>query len=88
MDTTELVRRDPTTWEIPKVGPMRVPVLLYADEALVRDMDDKIREQACNVATLPGIVDAVHVMPDAHSGYGFPIGGVAAFDAAAGGAHA
>lgn len=85
MNPTELVRRDITTWEIPKAGSMRVPVVIYAGETLVRDMDDKVREQACNVATLPGIVDAVHVMPDAHWGYGFPIGGVAAFDAAAGG---
>ena len=85
MNPTELVQRDPTTWEIPQAGAMRVPVVLYAGEALVRDMDDKVREQACNVAMLPGIVDTVYVMPDAHWGYGFPIGGVAAFDAAAGG---
>ena len=45
---------------------MRAPVLLYADEALIRGMDDKVSEQASNVATLPGIVGAVHVMPDAH----------------------
>jgi len=85
MDPAQLIQRDATTWEIPRAGAMRVPVLLYAGDALVRDMDDKVREQACNVATLPGIVDAVHVMPDAHWGYGFPIGGVAAFDARAGG---
>ena len=85
MNPTELVHRDETTWEIPPTGAMRVPIVIYAGEALVRDMDDKVREQACNVATLPGIVDAVYVMPDAHWGYGFPIGGVAAFDAAAGG---
>ncbi len=85
MDTTQLIQRSSTTWEIPPTGEMRVPVLLYAGEALVRAMDDKVREQASNVATLPGIVDAVHVMPDAHWGYGFPIGGVAAFDAHAGG---
>ena len=85
MQPTELIQRDATTWEIPPAGAMRVPVLLYAGEQLVRDMDDKVREQASNVATLPGIVDAVHVMPDAHWGYGFPIGGVAAFDARAGG---
>jgi tRNA-splicing ligase RtcB len=48
-------------------------------------MDEKVREQACNVASLPGIVEAMHVMPDAHWGYGFPIGGVAAFDPVAGG---
>jgi len=84
MNTSDLIDRD-TSWEIPRTGAMRVPVQLHAGEALVRDMDDKVREQACNVATLPGIVEAVHVMPDAHWGYGFPIGGVAAFDPAAGG---
>jgi tRNA-splicing ligase RtcB (3'-phosphate/5'-hydroxy nucleic acid ligase) len=60
---------------------MRVPGVIYAAEALVRDMDDKVYEQTCaNVATLPGIVGASYAMPDAHWGYGFPIGGVAAFD--------
>ena len=43
-------------------------------------MDDKVYEQAANVARLPGIVQASYAMPDAHWGYGFPIGGVAAFD--------
>lgn len=66
-------------------GAMRVPAVLYGSEPLVRDMDDKVREQAVNVATLPGIVRASYVMPDGHWGYGFPIGGVAAFDAAEGG---
>jgi tRNA-splicing ligase RtcB len=64
---------------------MLVPVVIYATEALVRDMDEKVREQAVNVACLPGIVRASYVMPDGHWGYGFPIGGVAAFDAAHGG---
>lgn len=85
MNTTDLVHRTATTWEIPPAGPMRVPVILYGGDALIGAMDEKVREQACNVATLPGIVAAVHVMPDAHWGYGFPIGGVAAFDPAAGG---
>jgi tRNA-splicing ligase RtcB len=85
MEISQLVQRDPMTWELPRSGAMRVPVIVYASEALVREMDEKVREQACNVASLPGIVEAVHVMPDAHWGYGFPIGGVAAFDAAAGG---
>lgn len=66
-------------------GAMRVPAVIYASEPLVRDMDEKVREQAVNVATLPGIVRASYVMPDGHWGYGFPIGGVAAFDAAQGG---
>ena len=64
---------------------MRVPAIIYADEALIRDMDDKVYDQAVNVATLPGIVQASYAMPDAHWGYGFPIGGVAAFDADEGG---
>lgn len=85
MDTARLIRRDTFTWEIPPKGKMRVPAILYADEALIRAMDEKVYEQATNVATLPGIVQAAYAMPDAHWGYGFPIGGVAAFDPAAGG---
>jgi len=64
---------------------MRVPAIIYADENLLRDMDDKVYEQAANVASLPGIVQASYAMPDAHWGYGFPIGGVAAFDPDQGG---
>ncbi len=64
---------------------MRVPGVIYADEALVRAMDDKVPEQVANVAALPGIVKASFAMPDAHWGYGFPIGGVAAFDPDEGG---
>jgi len=64
---------------------MRVPAVVFADAALIRDMDDKVLEQATNVAQLPGIVSASYAMPDAHWGYGFPIGGVAAFDPAEGG---
>jgi tRNA-splicing ligase RtcB len=64
---------------------MRVPAIIYADENLIRDMDDKVYDQAVNVATLPGIVQASYAMPDAHWGYGFPIGGVAAFDPDRGG---
>jgi tRNA-splicing ligase RtcB len=85
MDTTDLIRHGECDWEMPARGKMHVPVRLFASEALVRAMDDKVREQAVNVATLPGIVGASYVMPDAHWGYGFPIGGVAAFDAERGG---
>lgn len=74
-----------TLWRVEPHGPMRVPGLFYADEALLRDMDAKVYEQLCNVASLPGIVGAACAMPDAHWGYGFPIGGVAAFDPAEGG---
>ncbi|MBW2253579.1 MAG: RtcB family protein, partial [Deltaproteobacteria bacterium] len=64
---------------------MRVPAILYADRDLVREMDDKVLDQMTNVASLPGIVRASYAMPDAHWGYGFPIGGVAAFDPDLGG---
>ena len=76
---------DGNTWEIPAQGPMRVPAIIYADRALIEAMDDKVYQQVSNVATLPGIVGHAYAMPDAHWGYGFPIGGVAAFDAEAGG---
>ncbi len=64
---------------------MRVPGLIFADTALLQDMDDKVCEQLGNVACLPGIVKGAMAMPDAHWGYGFPIGGVAAFDPGEGG---
>ncbi len=85
MDTNRFTRVDATTWRIEPDGAMRVPAVIYADENLLRDMDDKVYEQAANVATLPGIVQASYAMPDAHWGYGFPIGGVAAFDPDKGG---
>jgi tRNA-splicing ligase RtcB len=59
---------------------MRVPVHLFASEKLLSEMDEQVFVQAANVAALPGIVGASLCMPDAHWGYGFPIGGVAAFD--------
>jgi len=71
-------------WQIPVSGRMRVPAILYADAGLMEAMDDKVYEQLVNVAGLPGIVQAAYAMPDAHWGYGFPIGGVAAFDADSG----
>ncbi|MEX0752199.1 MAG: RtcB family protein [Xanthobacteraceae bacterium] len=80
MDLARFTRVDETTWRIEPQGAMRVPAVIYADEKLIRDMDDKVYEQAANVTKLPGIVQACYVMPDAHWGYGFPIGGVAAFD--------
>ena len=70
-------------WEIPaseKRG-MLVPARLYASEALLARMDEGVFEQITNVACLPGIVRAALCMPDGHWGYGFPIGGVAAFRA-------
>ncbi len=79
------IQRDEFVWEIPARGRMRVPAVIYADAGLIGNMDDKVFEQAANVASLPGIVGAAYAMPDAHWGYGFPIGGVAAFDPAQGG---
>jgi tRNA-splicing ligase RtcB len=69
-------------WEIPqswKEG-MQVPARIYATEKLLKEMDEGVYEQITNVACLPGIQKAALCMPDGHWGYGFPIGGVAAFD--------
>ncbi|MGX2040002.1 RtcB family protein [Methylocaldum sp. MU1018] len=85
MDINRLTRLSEFAWRIEPADGMRVPVVIYADEALIRNMDEKVREQAVNVTRLPGIVGACYAMPDAHWGYGFPIGGVAAFDAEQGG---
>jgi tRNA-splicing ligase RtcB len=66
---------------IPRHGPMRVPVLLFASGAILEQvLKDKSLEQAANVACLPGITGPSLAMPDIHQGYGFPIGGVAAMD--------
>jgi len=67
-------------WEIPREGEMRVPGRIFASAELVGDFDDNVVKQIKNVASLPGIQQASMAMPDAHWGYGFPIGGVAAFD--------
>ena len=85
MEPSHFTRLDETAWQIECSGAMRVPAIIYADENLIRDMDEKVYAQLSNVATLPGIVRAAYAMPDAHWGYGFPIGGVAAFDPAEGG---
>ena len=85
MDLDLLTRESDCAWRIEPHGPMRVPAVIYGDEELVRAMDGKVYEQITNVAALPGIVHAAYAMPDAHWGYGFPIGGVAAFDAQDGG---
>ncbi|WP_457742053.1 intein-containing RctB family protein [Thermococcus sp.] len=78
-----LKRIDKIRWEIPKFDRrMRVPGRVYADDQLIEKMrQDRTLEQAANVAMLPGIYKYSIVMPDGHQGYGFPIGGVAAFDA-------
>jgi tRNA-splicing ligase RtcB len=81
-----LVQAGPVRWQIEPHGDMRVPGMVFASKALLPDVvSDRSLEQVVNVATLPGIVEASFAMPDVHWGYGFPIGGVAATDVAAGG---
>src|SRR5512146_2775942 len=75
----EVRRVSDTIWEIPtsyKEG-MRVPARIFGTEKLIEQMDEAVYEQVTNVATLPGITQYALCMPDGHSGYGFPIGGVA-----------
>ncbi len=77
----KIERTDDSTYTIPRQGKMRVPGVLFADGRLYAGIDDgACLEQLMNVACLPGIVEASMAMPDIHWGYGFPIGGVAAFD--------
>jgi tRNA-splicing ligase RtcB len=82
----ELVAETPYRWRIERRGAMRVPGIVFAvDSLLPAAAEDRSLVQVANVATLPGIVEASYAMPDVHWGYGFPIGGVAATDVAAGG---
>jgi|TARA_B100001971_G_scaffold72955_1_gene67231 tRNA-splicing ligase RtcB len=77
----ELKKINEFTWQMDKQGPMKVPAIIYASEKILDKIkQDKTLEQAKNVACLKGIQRAAYTMPDAHQGYGFPIGGVAAFD--------
>jgi tRNA-splicing ligase RtcB len=85
MDLGRLERDSEYQWRLPKRGPMQVPGILYGDREQILQMDDKVYSQLYNVTLLPGLVGPVCAMPDAHWGYGFPIGGVAAFDADKGG---
>jgi len=72
---------DDWRWRIPREGRMRTEGLIYADDKMMSDIrKDQSLLQVANVATLPGIVKKSMAMPDIHWGYGFPIGGVAAFD--------
>jgi tRNA-splicing ligase RtcB len=72
---------DPFRWRVPRTGGMRTDGLIFADAELMHDLEgDQCIQQVINVAHLPGIVGPSIAMPDIHWGYGFPIGGVAAFD--------
>jgi len=82
----EIIAESEYRFVIPRHGRMRVPGVVFATRALIPDpAADRALEQVVNVAELPGIVVASYAMPDVHWGYGFPIGGVAATDAARGG---
>ena len=85
MNINNLHRISDVEWRIDADAGMRVPAIIFGSEELILGMDDKVYDQVTNVARLPGIVKASYAMPDAHWGYGFPIGGVAAFDADQGG---
>jgi len=78
----EINQVDDNIYEIEKDGEMNVPGRIYASEELLEEIKgDDTLEQVRNMATIPGIEKYSIVMPDGHQGYGFPIGGVAAFDA-------
>jgi tRNA-splicing ligase RtcB len=78
----QIEQLDAYRWRLPKDQCMRTEGLIYADEELFRDLrNDPSLGQVAGVACLPGIVGPSMAMPDCHYGYGFPIGGVAAFDA-------
>jgi tRNA-splicing ligase RtcB (3'-phosphate/5'-hydroxy nucleic acid ligase) len=82
MAIEKLRRIDDTKIEIPidfKPG-MRVNGVIYVDEVLEKELEPQSIDQVTNVAMLPGIVKSSMAMPDIHTGYGFSIGGVAAFD--------
>jgi tRNA-splicing ligase RtcB (3'-phosphate/5'-hydroxy nucleic acid ligase) len=82
MSLEKLRRIDETKIEVPmdyKAG-MHVPGIIYADRKLEKELEAHSIEQVANVAALPGIQKASLAMPDIHTGYGFTIGGVAAFD--------
>jgi len=79
--TKNMLRIDDFTWEIPrgtKPG-MKVPARIIGSREIIDDLDEGVVQQITNVACLPGIRNYAYCMPDGHRGYGFPIGGVAAF---------
>ncbi|MBI3969852.1 MAG: RtcB family protein [Chloroflexi bacterium] len=86
MDLGRLQQIDEYTWTLRNgAANGRGPVQFFGSAPLLASMDDKVLEQLANVAKLPGLVGAAMAMPDAHWGYGFPVGGVAAFDPEQGG---
>ncbi len=81
MSEIKLEKIDDNRWLIPQTGGMKVPGVIYANDNIRQLLkNDESPHQVANVAHLPGIVNYSLAMPDIHWGYGFPIGGVAAFD--------
>ncbi|MBN1154942.1 RtcB family protein [candidate division KSB1 bacterium] len=81
MSSLKFLQKTDYLWEIPQEGKMRVPGRIYASKKMLNSIRaDNAPDQVCNVAHLPGIVNYSLAMPDIHWGYGFSIGGVAAFD--------
>jgi hypothetical protein len=77
----EIKKIDDYRWEVRQTGAMRVPGRVYTSSEMLKTLQqEEALKQVANVATLPGIVKFSLAMPDIHWGYGFPIGGVAAFD--------
>lgn len=85
MDIKSLHKISDYIWEIPAEGDMKVPGRIFASAELVEELEENVVNQIKNVAALPGLQQASIAMPDAHWGYGFPIGGVGAFDPDEGG---
>src|SRR5437867_6312434 len=84
-ETASIVRLDDYRWQIPREGGMRVPGVIFASRPLLeRMLSDRTFEQVRNAAHLPGILEASIAMPDAHWGYGLPVGGVVATHATEG----
>lgn len=80
-DTYKIQKIDAYRWRIPREGKMQVDGIVYADEHMMKEIQkDESLQQVINVSYLPGILLHSLAMPDIHWGYGFPIGGVAAFD--------
>ncbi|MCK4278812.1 MAG: RtcB family protein, partial [Desulfurellaceae bacterium] len=76
-----IIKVSPFIYDIEREGDMLVPARMYINEVLLEKVKaDRTIEQLINITYLPGIVKRALLMPDGHQGYGFPIGGVAAFD--------
>ena len=75
-----MIKINDVTWEIPKEGGMLVPVRIHASKSMLEKIrGDRTLEQAINCAKLKGVLKNIVVLPDAHEGYGAPIGGVGVF---------